>query len=590
MKFFKSENSYLFLFILGIYILFSNGRITTSMDVDVLNYAKDFYETGTFGSEKALASGIVFSPHTEKFYPMEGFGVVLPYVVSYGFSKIFGIDSTFPVFMTNQILAAISVLFIFLTLKLLTCRKKAFFLTLVYGLATPLFVHSKYLLPEPVTMVMFSGAFYFYFRYFLSSKKGIDLFISLLFGSLSLICRPDSPAFLGLFSLMVLIKLIKEKELGGVYLHSITGLVVGLLIFGGVNYSKFGSVIETGYTVTRDAQSEAILTKIDDNVKKREVVYKELEVLFNEDKESPKTKEKYLEYQEVDQTVKSQEKFFKDIEKLKKEHGSVPNTIEKNSVGDFLYGVVLSTIYPNRSVLFLSPVLLFFIPSTISFFRKRKIEAIAIVAISLFYLGLYSMRAPLSYAGSAAWGVRYLLPIYPLLFILFSGKIPDKLSNNHLYKKGIYLLFAVSVVFQIIGSSVNYQSVQMPLEFACKQKFGTEDMQWARESRKELMTTFRASLLRNNLSIIGGKPPVVLESFLGKDVYKRIDKSGQMPGGVNDWYFKKVLGSGEGVNPSSRSLFILLFLFLVGMVGFAGFKLYNLFLKEDQSGIEKSVK
>ena len=71
-KYFKSENTYLFLMIAAIYVIFSNGRITTSMDVDVLNYAKDFYETGSFGSDKALASGIVFSPHTEKFYPNGG--------------------------------------------------------------------------------------------------------------------------------------------------------------------------------------------------------------------------------------------------------------------------------------------------------------------------------------------------------------------------------------------------------------------------------------------------------------------------------------------------------------------------------------
>ena len=91
----------------------------------------------------------------------------------------------------------------------------------------------------------------------------------------------------------------------------------------------------------------------------------------------------------------------------------------------------------------------------------------------------------------------------------------------------------------------------MPLEYACKQKFGTEDMRWARKSRKELMTTYRASLLKNNLSIINGKPPVVLKSFLGEDIYKKIDRSGQMPGGVNDWFFKKVLIDGEGV-PSCK--------------------------------------
>ncbi|PID30646.1 MAG: hypothetical protein CR982_00935 [Candidatus Cloacimonadota bacterium] len=589
-KYFKNENLYLFLMIASIYILFSNGRITTSMDVDVLNYAKDFYETGSFGSDKALASGIVFSPYTEKFYPMEGFGVVLPYTLSYGFSKIFGIDSIFPVYMTNQILSALSVLFLFMTLKLLTCRKKSLFLSLTYALATPIFVHSKYLLPEPVTMVMFSGAFYFYFKYFIQSKKNIDLFFSLLFGSFSLICRPDSPIFVGLFSLLILVKLIKERSSKSSYIFSISGLVIGVAIFSIVNYSKFGSTIETGYTLTRDAQSEAILKKIESFSKKRDTVYKELEKLFNKDKESEATKLKYAEYQDIEYALKTQDKFFKDIERMKKEHGSTPNTIEKNSVGDFLYGIVLSTIYPNRSIFFLSPVLLLLIPLGFSFFRKYRVESIGILTIMAFYLSLYSLRAPLSYAGSAAWGVRYLLPMYPLMFIMLSGKIPERLSANHLYKRVIYLLFAVSIIFQIIGSSVNYQSVQMPLEYACKQKFGTDDMKWARESRKELMTTYRASLLRNNLSIISGKPPIVLESFLGKDIYKRIEKSGQIPGGVNDWFFKKTLFDKDGDRSSNNSLFILLFFILTGLFLFSVYNLYNLFFNKIESRVEKSVK
>ena len=50
----------IFVFFMSIYIMFSNQRITTSMDVDVLRYASEFIETGTYGSELKLSAGIAF--------------------------------------------------------------------------------------------------------------------------------------------------------------------------------------------------------------------------------------------------------------------------------------------------------------------------------------------------------------------------------------------------------------------------------------------------------------------------------------------------------------------------------------------------
>ena len=65
-----------FIFFLSIFIIFSNARITTSMDVDVLRAAQNFIETGSYGATNKLSSGVTFSPKTSLFYPQEAIGVV----------------------------------------------------------------------------------------------------------------------------------------------------------------------------------------------------------------------------------------------------------------------------------------------------------------------------------------------------------------------------------------------------------------------------------------------------------------------------------------------------------------------------------
>ncbi|MBN1967976.1 MAG: hypothetical protein JXR48_14180 [Candidatus Delongbacteria bacterium] len=576
MKILKNDAFLLFILVLSVFVLFSNKRPTTSMDIDVVNAAKNLYETGSYGAESALSSGIVYSPKTDKFYPLEGPMVVIPVYLTYSFSKLISSDSLFPMYMTNQILSAFAVMFLYLTLKIVTCRKKSLVIALLFAFATPVFVHSKYLLPEPATMMVFSGALYFYFKYFYDGFKPIYLNFSVIFTLLSLHARPDSPIFVGLFSFLIIAMLIKFKKLKTHFFYFFIPALFFLAQFLVGNYSRFGSIFETGYTVKRDAMTSTLEVKIQSQQNELDELYDILKIEYDKNPKGDLTANLYAKYQAKTEILKSREKFYKETKNREKEYGAKPSTIQINSIGNYFYGLILSLIYPNRSIIFLSPFIIFLIPLTISFYKKYKFETLFILGTFFLYLSLYSLRAPNSYAGSAAWGVRYLLPMYPLFFILFGAKIPEFYKKTLLYKMVLPALMGLSVIFQIIGSAVNYQSVQMPLEYVCKQKYGTSDMTWAHESRKELMTSFRASLLLNNLNIIFKNPPSVMKYYLDQQTYKRIKSENLMNSEINDWFFLDLLTEGDLAKVEKPSLFKLLLLIIIATAIYSGFSLFKI--------------
>ena len=553
-----------FALFMSIYMMFSNQRITTSMDVDVLRYASEFVETGTYGSELKLSAGIAYSPKTKLFYPQEGIGIVFPLVIFSYLSNLLSPGSSIILYSLNQFFSALSVLFIFLILGLFLDKRKALLYTVFFGLGTPIFVHSKYFLPEPITLFIFTASIYFFFLHF-KKKWKYSLFFSGLFTGASLLCRPDAPIFFIFFILLVVTQLYRSKvDLKKYLLHFLLGVSVFSLVFAYSNFSRYGSIFETGYTLDRNEIVISLKEDISHNEIEVNNMLQKAQLLYSKDQNSTETKKAIENYRLLAGSLESQKKYLQDTEKVLRDYDDL-STIQTNGFLKYLYGMVLILIYPNRSIFFLSPFLLLLLLGTKEFYRKFKIETIFFAVILFGYLSLYALRAPLSYAGSAAWGVRYLLPMYPLLFLLVIGYERTTLAKSKVWKYILYSFVVLSVVFQIIGSSVNYQSIQMPLEYSCKKKLGDADMTWAFESRKSMMTDFSSSLLLNNARILTGN--------LNQDqIEYRVET------GANDWFFYQVIkGEGRLVQGKDKMLgdLKLLIFFMVIIIGVSAFWLFK---------------
>lgn len=533
-------------------MIFSNQRITTSMDVDVIRYATDYAETGTYGSEIKLSAGVSYSPKTNLFYPQEGVGIVAPLAMFVHLSNAFSPDSQLVLYSFNQIFAALSVMMMYLIFSLYLNRKKALFYTLLFGLGTPLFVHSKYFLPEPVTLLAITSALYFLLRFRKEQKPSL-IFFSGLSAGYSLLSRPDAPIFAGLFFILAVYIIYKANKC--LLIKFTTFLISGFSVFTMVflisNYQRYGSFFETGYTLNR---SEVIASL----EKELPITYEKAAAAYQNDQNSKETSILVQQFQ-------SQQKFLEDQKKAAGEFGNESTALSTNGAVNFIHGIYLILFSPNRSIFLLSPFLLIILFGISACFKKYRIEFILTASIFFGYLALYALRAPLSYAGSAAWGIRYMLPVYPLLFMAVIFYERSEISKNRAVKYMFYYLCAVSVLFQIIGSSVNYQSVQMPLEYKSKQIYGDKDMTWAHESRKSMMSDFSSSLLLNNARIMSGTLTPEQKEY-GVDA------------GPNDWFFWQVIkGEGrllQGKENVLGSFKLILFLLTITITG-TGYYFYR---------------
>ncbi len=579
----NSKSSILvFITFLSIFLLFSNGKITTSMDVDVVRYAQNLVDTGTFGSDLKLSGGTVYSPKTNLFYPMEGIGVVIPVAIMSYISKLFSIESTFLIFSTGAIFFALTFMFMYKLFLLFVSQKKALLYSGILGLATPVFVLSKMLFPEPFVMFAISGSLYYFFKSFYSAdnkNKNINLFLTGLFTSLTLLMRPDAPIFYGLVFILVFIRLLKENNKIIKLTYFGVGILIFTLTFSIVNYSKFGSILETGYGINKSNNRETVLNSLNKDIKTLPTRINEVLVLAKKsvsiDEKSEESQKLILKYQTLTQSLKQKQDYKKELEEKKnfKVNGILANKGDEgifSIVSDYLYGVVLIVIYPNRSILFFSPILLLLFFGIKQFYRKYKAETVIFALIFFLYLSLFALRAPYGYSGTAAWGVRYMLPMYLIIGLLFIGydKFFNELSLDKKKKYKIILisLFSISLIFQIIGSSISYQHVQMPLEQIITQKYGKENIS---RSRIELMTKPNCSLLLNNFQLLTGSVPQVLRNHLSEVEIKQYSSYFAKQSGPNDWFFYDLLKDGPLTNKlkNKGSYKFLLFVLLTSLVG-----------------------
>lgn len=544
MKILTNKPFLIFILFLSVFLLFSNGRITSSMDVDVVRYSQNFIESGSIGSESNLSNGTVYSPKTGLFYPLEGLGIIVPVALISYISELLSVKSTFLIFSTGAIFFALTLMFMFKLFSLFVSDKMALIYTIILGLATPVFAMSKMLFPEPFVMLAISGSLYYYFKYN-NDKLNISLLLCGLFTGLTLIMRPDSPIFYILTIILVSMKLFKENDKLKKYIFFFIGISIFTLIFFINNFIKFGSILETGYTVNKYQRAD-VLSSLDDDLKKLPTELQNILVSAQSSVEKDKSSE---ESQSLVKKYYSLEKSLKDktayLDKLKESENYRINGVFANKgeegflkiVKDYFYGLYLILIFPNRAIFFLSPILLFIFFGIKDFYKRFKIETIIYSLVFLAYLSLYALRAPYGYSGTAAWGIRYMLPMFLILSLFFIG-FDKYLKPDHpkykLFKYSFFSLLILSGIFQIIGSSINYQHVQMPLENVITQVYGKENI---RMSRIQLMTKANSSLLLNNAQILTGNVPQVIKPHLSEDVINNIKPQYRENPGPNDWFF-----------------------------------------------------
>ncbi|MBN2790143.1 MAG: hypothetical protein JXR69_08130 [Candidatus Delongbacteria bacterium] len=568
-----------FILFLSIFLLFSNGKVTSSMDVDVLRYSQNLIDTGSIGSESKLSNGTVYSPKTHLFYPLEGIGIILPVAFISKLSQFFNIDSTFLIFSSGSILFALAMMFMYKLFSLLVSNRKSLLFVLAIGLATPVFVLSKMLFPEPFVMFAISGSLYYYFKFSIKRSEISLLYCGLLTG-LTLIMRPDSPIFYSLMIILVLVKLFNYKASTKKYLYFFAGIVVFTTVFFFNNYLKFGSFIETGYTVNKYHRNEVItalqsdIIELPDRIQSKLITAQEA---VKADKNSNISKQLVSEYYSLDKSLKDKNSYLLDLKENEKFRINDVLAAKGDEgfarlLKDYFYGLYLILIFPNRAIFFLSPIFLFVVFGIKGFYERFKLESIFYSLIFFAYLSLYALRAPYGYSGTAAWGIRYMLPMFLILSLFLTG-VDKFLNPDHpkykLFKYSFLSLLVLSALFQIIGSAINYQHVQMPLENVITQVYGKENI---RMSRIQLMTKANSSLLLNNAQILTGNVPEVIKPHLSEDVIKyNIKPQYTNNSGPNDWFFYDLVIAeqkqltGNLKNPSNyKLLFFVLIMLAIG--------------------------
>lgn len=425
----------LFLFLFATYVLFTNGRFSTSMDMEIYRTVQNLVEHGAFGlDEKELSS----RPGVDgKHYCVEGMLVMFLAVPFYLISKLVGVASGKLIVMMNQVFAALACVILFLVGQTLGySRRTALWLAVIFGLGTMAFVHSKYMFPEPLTVIFFLSSLYVLLRF---RQDGGDRWILLCgcFTGATILLRPDAFLFIFGMSVGMLYVLIKRHRTAeGIQWRPLISplLLYGLplifffTVFFYYNYVRFGSILETGYTLP-----------------------------------------------DINQVVEIRypARFF--------------------AIGETLKGLLGMWVMPNRSIFFINPILLLLFFSFRAFWRKDTFVFLLLGFIFLEYVYLYANRGPAGFPGSAAWGVRYMLPMTGFM-VLPIGVVVERLfgQKRKRWKILFILLLSLSCLIQLIGSSVNYQTVQIPAERA----FG------ATEARMKLTMDPTWSLLITNIQIL----------------------------------------------------------------------------------------
>ena len=231
----------IFLFLSSFYMLITPGYFTTSMGRTAYLTAVSIYQDGDFAlDEPTLETGV---GKDGKYYTYEGLAFILiTTVVFYGIMlvRIHG----GMLLITNQIFTAMACSLLYVCARELKYSKKtSILLSLVYGLATMALVHSRYLMPEPLTTVLYITAFLFLIKY-KNRKKSKWLFLCGCANGFLLIVRPEAPLFIAAILVGILILFYrnyreKKKELIKFVKEGLIFLLPLLFFFAGFAYFNY---------------------------------------------------------------------------------------------------------------------------------------------------------------------------------------------------------------------------------------------------------------------------------------------------------------------------------------------------------------
>ena len=451
----------LFIFLASLYFLTMAGHPTTSMGISAVLVATSVTEQGDFAlDEPTLETGVGVDG---KYYTYEGLAFVL--IVSFftALSKLLGFTPN-GVFFTNNILTSLACIILFLIGRELKYSvKTSILLALIYGIGTMAWVHSRYLMPEPLTTVVYLTAFLFLLKY-RKTRKVTWLFLCGCLTGFALIVRPDAPLFIIAIVFGTLWSFYddyrKQRKTLTVLLREGLTFLLPLFFFFAVyayyNYERFGNVFELGYATKAQEVSES---------------------------------------------------------------GRRYGEMRIKSFGDTLLGFLGMWIIPCRSMFFINPVLIFIFWAVKDFWRKFRFEFIFIAVAVFLHVLLYSNRGSIGFPGSSAWGIRYMDPMTGFMVIImgiFVTKIMTRRKGAP-HVKVFVTVFIISALFQFIGSSVGYQATQVYLE----EHYNTPEDKWA--ARKMMNLDPRWNLItQNTKKLFSGYVDLMYINYLKHDnVYFR---------------------------------------------------------------------
>lgn len=446
----------LYLFLTSLYMITTAGYPTTSMGSTAISTSMSLIEDGDFSLDKpTLETGI---GKDGKYYSYEGLAYILVVTVSLIISKFFRIFPHGTAFL-NQIIMPIACLLLFLVGRELKYSKKtSILLALVYGVGTMAWVHSRFVMPEPLTAVLYLAAFLFLLKY--KNKKGNwSLFLCGCFTGSTLIVRPD--AFLFILAIVAGILMIfygelrnKSRGLGKVLQDGfifLAPLLFFFAIYAYYNFIRFGNISELGYATKAQEVAESVKSSKGQRVK---------------------------------------------------------------GIRDTFLGFAGMWIIPCRSMFFINPVLIFIFWAAKDFWKRFKIESIVIGMAFVLHVLLYSNRGPVGFAGSSAWGIRYMVPMTSFMVIIigvFLNKIIKDKRQGRLLQIFV-AVFLLSAIFQVIGSGMTYQMTQAHLE----ERYNTAANKW--KARWMMNMDPRWNLLFQNTKwLLKGKTDFMYYNTLKED-------------------------------------------------------------------------
>ncbi len=446
----------LFLLFGSAYFIISDYNLSTSMDTEVFRTAKNLIDNGSFGlNEKALVCKMGLDG---KYYYVEGLLVMLSGAFFYLLAKVFGLFPRATVAVMNQAIMPVACIILYAICKRLGySRRTSLWLTIIFGFGTMAFVHAKFLFPEPLTIVFFLAAVYCLIRF---RQEGTNKWAFLCggFTGATILVRTDAVFFILGISLGVLYLLwqkMKDRSLFPARQALVQAVVYGLPLL-------FSFAVFFYYNYAR----------------------------FGNVFDSGYA----MEYQILGEELKYPARLF--------------------AFGETLKGFLGMWIIPNRSMFFINPVLIFVFFAIRRFWKEYRFESLVLGFIFCEYVYLYANRGPAGFAGSAAWGMRYMLPMVPFMVLPIGLFLEDVFASKN-RKKGLrvffYVVLAVSIAIQLLGASVNYQDVQVPAE----EVFG------AQEARLKLMMDPRLSLVFQDirgLNMYGPYDMVMIDALVTGEI------------------------------------------------------------------------